>query len=172
MIMTLRIVSVIGHLKEASKTSQITAAVTGKIEAYLKEKECLVKSDVIELSTLCGKLFEWGNADVQEKLEMVASCHVLIVASPTFKASFTGLLKSFLDMIPQDGLLTKRVVPVMVGAAPHHSLAVELQLRPVLTELGAACTPKGLYILDSQMEQLPELLDKWLAQTVKGFSFQ
>ena len=85
-----------------------------------------------------------------------------MIASPTYKASYTGLLKAFLDWFAQDQLAAVTVVPVMVGAAPEHALAVEVHLRPVLVELGASMPTRGLYVLESQLGDLDAVLDAWL----------
>jgi len=51
---------------------------------------------------------------------------------------------------------------VMVGAAPIHSLAVDTYLRPLLVELGASCPTRGLFVLESQLPDLPATVAKWL----------
>ena len=63
----------------------------------------------------------------------------MVVASPTYKATYTGLLKSFLDRYGNNALAATTCVPLMTGAAPIHALAPEAYLRPLLVELGAAC---------------------------------
>jgi FMN reductase len=87
----------------------------------------------------------------------VKSASLLIVASPTFKAAYTGLLKLFLDQFPAGELIGMTAIPLMLGAAPRHALAPELLLRPVLTEIGCSCPLPGLYLLDSQYAGSPEL---------------
>jgi FMN reductase len=79
----------------------------------------------------------------------VQGAHVVVVASPTFKASYTGVLKLFLDQVPTDGLAGVAAVPVMMGAGPGHALAPELLLKPVLVELGATCPTRALYLLET-----------------------
>jgi FMN reductase len=85
-----------------------------------------------------------------------------VVASSTYKASYTGLLKSFLDWFGQTGLSGVTAVPVMVGAGPHHALAVEVHLRPVLVEIGASLPTRGLYVLESELGDLDGVIDRWL----------
>lgn len=89
-----------------------------------------------------------GEALRQRALE----ADVLVVASPTFKAAMTGLLKSFLDWFPEKALAGKIALPIMVGAAPHHSLALEYSMKPVLSEMGAFVLG-GLYVLDSNIDK-------------------
>src|SRR5690606_41375431 len=87
----------------------------------------------------------------------------VVVASPTFKATYTGVLKLFLDQLPADGLAGVVGVPLMLGAGPGHLLAPELLLKPVLVELGATCPTQGLYLLDKAYDQ-PGAFDGWLAK--------
>jgi FMN reductase len=54
----------------------------------------------------------------------------------------------------------------MVGAAPQHALAVEVHLRPVLVELGATMPTRGLYVMESQLESLDEVVGAWVAEAV------
>ena len=86
----------------------------------------------------------------------------IVVASPTYKASYTGLLKAFLDWFSTtdlDGIVT---VPVMVGAGAAHALAVEVHLRPVLIEIGATVPTRGLYVLEADLSRLDEVIGVWL----------
>jgi FMN reductase len=90
---------------------------------------------------------------------------VVVVASPTYKAAYTGLLKVFLDRFPSDGLAGVVAVPLMLGAGPAHALAPEHTLRPVLVELGATVPTRGLYLIDRDFANAATL-DPWLARAV------
>ena len=82
-------------------------------------------------------------------------------ACPTYKASYTGPLKAFVDTYPTDGLAGVRAVPVMVGTAMSHALAPEVHLRPLLVELGASVPTRGLYVLDSALDELDSIVTAW-----------
>jgi FMN reductase len=84
------------------------------------------------------------------------------VASPTYKASYTGLLKSFLDWFDTTSLEGVTVIPVMTGAGAHHALAVEVHLRPVLVELGASLPTRGLYVTEAELPEADEVIASWL----------
>jgi FMN reductase len=88
----------------------------------------------------------------------------VVVASPTYKGAYTGLLKLFLDRFAGQTGLTGLAVPLMLGGSPAHSLAPELMLRPVLTELGATVPGRGLFVVDSQHDD-PAAYAGWLAAT-------
>src|SRR6202021_2230406 len=91
----------------------------------------------------------------------VAVSSVAIFASPTYKASYTGLLKAFLDRYGSNGLAGVVAVPVMTGGWPGHLLAVEVHLRPVLVELGAIVPTRGLYVTEPELADLGTAVAKW-----------
>src|SRR5690348_8540778 len=89
---------------------------------------------VVDLAELGGAVLDLDDERVTGLVREVASYDVVVVASPTYKAALTGLLKAFLDRFPGDGLRGVVAVPLMLGAGPGHALAVETSLRPVLAE--------------------------------------
>ena len=86
------------------------------------------------------------------------------VEPPTYKATYTGLLKAFLDWFSQTGLSGVIAVPVMVGAGAQHALAVEVHLRPLLVEIGASVPTRGLYVTEDRLEDLPAVTGEWLVE--------
>ncbi len=153
-----KVAVVVGNPKPASRTLTVGTRVA---EALLDTAFGGQGSiDQVELAPLGGALFAWGDPDVAAAKATVLGSDLLVVASPVYKASYTGLLKAFLDQFGRDELAALPTVPLMVGAGPAHALAVEMQLRPVLVEIGASCPTRGLYVLESQVESLD--LSDWL----------
>jgi FMN reductase len=109
--------------------------------------------EVLDVVTLGPGLLGWGDPAVLRAVELVAAADLAVVASPTFKATYSGLLKLFLDQFAGgEGLRGVVAVPLMLGAGPAHALAPELLLKPVLVELGAICPAPGLYQLDKSYD--------------------
>ncbi|WP_341346488.1 NADPH-dependent FMN reductase [Paenibacillus sp. FSL H3-0469] len=81
---------------------------------------------------------------------LVAEADAVIVVSPVYKASYTGVLKTFLDLVPQKGLAGKIVLPLFMGGSLAHLLAIDYALKPVLSVLGARYILGGVYAVDSQ----------------------
>jgi FMN reductase len=103
-----------------------------------------------DLSELGPGLLGWGDAAVASAVAQAAASDVVIVASPTFKATYTGLLKLFLDQFDgSTGLQDVVAVPLQLGGGPAHALSPELHLKPVLVELGAIVPAPALYLIDS-----------------------
>ena len=84
----------------------------------------------------------------------VADSEVVFILTPIFKASYTGILKTYLDLIPQKGLENKTIVPIAIGGSIGHLLAVEYSLKPVLSVLGATEILNSVYVLDQQVERI------------------
>lgn len=116
---------------------------------------------VVDVVTLGPSLLGWGDEGVQAAVATVAASDLVVVASPTYKGSITGVLKCFLDQVPTGGLMGVTAVALMLGAGPGHGLAPEYALRPVLAELGARVPARGLYVLDSVWED-PDSYRPWL----------
>jgi FMN reductase len=153
---------VVGNPKPRSRTR----AVGERVAARAAAAGGLVVDDVtvIDLADLGGRLFDWSSPDVHEAVRAVSAMALLVVASPTYKATYTGLLKSFLDWFSTTGLSGVVTVPVMVGAGAAHALAVEVHLRPVLVEIGATLPTRGLYVLEDRLDDLEGAIDAWLAE--------
>ena len=149
---------VIGNPRAGGRTSTLGEAV-GRAVAGARGGDQVV---VHELADVASHVFEWGHEDVAALGAQLASADVNIFASPTFKATYTGLLKAFLDNYGDDALAGTRAVPVMIGGNPAHALAPEVHLRPLLVELGASVPTRGLYVLASTFDQLDELVASWL----------
>jgi len=145
---------VVGNPKPASRT--LTAA------TYVARELSGAEPDlVVDLATLGAQLLDWQDPEVAGLVAEVGAADLVVVACPTYKATYTGLLKLFLDRFATDGLRGV-AVPLMLGAGPTHALAPELTLRPVLTEIGGT-TVRGLYVMDSRHED-PDAYSDWLAQ--------
>jgi FMN reductase len=115
----------------------------------------------VDLVDFGAALLDWQDQQVAQTIKDVAASDLLVVASPTYKATYTGLLKLFLDRIAGGGLAGVTAVPLMLGGDWRHSLAADMLLKPVLVELGATCPTRGLFLTDSDYAQSP-VLDAWL----------
>jgi len=72
----------------------------------------------------------------------------VVVATPVYKASYSGLLKTLLDLLPQRALADKVVLPLATGGTQGHLVAIDYALRPLLTSMGADRLVPGCFVLD------------------------
>ena len=153
-----RIAVITGNPKPASRTHSVALAVA---EALAKELPDAETRPVIDLAHYAPRLFDWADEELTGLTAQVAAADVAVFASPTYKASYTGLLKAFLDRYGNNGLAGVTAVPVMTGGWPGHLLAVEVHLRPVLVELGATVPARGLYVTEPELADLDKAVSKW-----------
>ena len=98
---------------------------------------------------------DFQHPDVIAATEAVEWAQALVIATPVYKAAYSGALKAWLDVLPQSALQGKTVLPLATGGSPHHMLALDYALRPVLQSLGARQILAGIYATDAQV-LLPE----------------
>ncbi|CAL9364493.1 FMN reductase (NADPH) [Streptomyces sp. enrichment culture] len=72
----------------------------------------------------------------------------VVIGTPVYKAAYSGLLKSLLDLLPQYALTGKTVLPLATGGSTAHVLAIDYALRPVLNSMGALHIVPGWFTLD------------------------
>ena len=161
--MNTRVAVVVGNPKPRSRTRAVAEQVArAAAQAAGLGDPSVEELHVIDLADLAGQLFDWSSTAVREQVEILSSATLAVVASPVYKASYTGLLKAFLDWFGQTGLDGVTVVPVMVGGSAAHALAVEVHLRPVLVEIGASLPSRGLFVLEQELDQLGGTIAAWL----------
>jgi FMN reductase len=149
---------VVGNPKANSRTLKVALAVADALSGRLGID---AGRTVVDLAEVATELFDPESPTVNGLLGDVAASKVVVVASPTFKATYTGLLKSFFDRYTTNALSSCVAVGVMTGAAPIHALAVEVHLGPLLVELGASIPARGLYVTEQQFDDLDAAIGGW-----------
>jgi FMN reductase len=99
---------------------------------------------------------DFAHPEIVQALSRVAKADVVVIATPIYKAAYSGLLKAFLDLLPQDGLQHKAVVALATGGSQAHFLAVDYALKPVLSALGTREVLDTVYATDSQLAKLAD----------------
>jgi FMN reductase len=144
------VVVVVGNPKVGSRTRAAA-------ELLVERLTGAPPADVVEVAELGAGLLAWGDPAVAAAKQRVLAADLLVVASPTYKATYTGLLKLFLDQFAAGELAGTTTIPLMLGGSHHHALAGEHTLKPVLSAIGASCPTPALYLLDSEWETSPDL---------------
>jgi FMN reductase len=94
--------------------------------------------------------------EFQAAQQTVEKADGVVITSPVYKASYTGVLKSFLDLLPQSALRGKAVLPLLTGGSLAHLLALDYALRPVLQSLDARTIVAGLFLIDKWIQVAPD----------------
>jgi FMN reductase len=148
---------VVGNPQPGSRTRLVAE----EVARQLAERSGADVLPTAELSEVAGLLFRFPAPEVDALLEAVAAADVVVVASPTYKATYTGLLKAFLDRYGNGGLATVTAVPVLTVGTPVHALAVEVALRPLLVELGASVPTRGIAFPAGAVEDRVRIVGEW-----------
>jgi FMN reductase len=148
----LRLVAVSGGLHSPSKAAALTEYLLGLI---VEEVHC--EPQTIELSRLAPQL---GAAvsrshlsdSAEGMLTAVEQADVLLVTTPVYRGSYTGLFKHFFDFIHQDALIDKPVLLAATGGSERHALMIDHQLRPLFSFFQARTLPLGVYATDQDFD--------------------
>jgi FMN reductase len=104
--------------------------------------------DVRDLPPAALLAADTGHPEIARVLDLFARADGVVVATPVYKAAYSGLLKVLLDLLPQRALHEKVVLPVATGGTLAHLLVLDYALRPVLTALGSTEVVQGYFLLD------------------------
>lgn len=91
-----------------------------------------------------------ADPEIAAALAALAAAHGVAVATPVYKAAYTGLLKTFLDLFPDGALRGKVALPIATAGSAAHALALDYALTPVLRSLGASSILAGFFATDAQ----------------------
>jgi len=157
----MRIGVIVGNPKPQSRTLALATRLAREIDG--DADLC-----VVDLVDYKDKLFTPTEDALDSLVVELAQQDVLVVASPTYKATYTGLLKAFLDRYPHRGLAGVFAVPVMTIAGGAHSMAADVHLRPLLVELGAIVPTESLAFPTPEQERIDQLVSEWVARNARA----
>ena len=138
-----------GSPSESSRSAALLDAVSLRLARRGGLK--VERLNIRELPAQALLLAEWGHPEIVKALAQVQRARAIVVATPVYKAAYSGVLKVFLDLLPQTALKEKTVLPLATGGSPHHMLALDYALRPVLQSLSARHILPGVYATDAQI---------------------
>lgn len=129
-----------------------SAALLDGVQYRLRQRGAYAERlQIRDLSAQALILADFGHRSISQAIARVADAQVLVVATPVYKAAYSGVLKVFLDLLSQTALAGKTVLPLATGGSPNHMLALDYALRPVLQSLGAKHILPGIYATDAQV---------------------
>jgi FMN reductase len=152
-----RISVVVGNPRPRSRTLHVARALALTIAARTGATRC----PSVDLAEYSRSMFDWSGEEIPRLDQEIRASSLVIVASPTYKASYTGLLKCFLDRVPSGAWAGVTAIPLMTTAVPGHAGAVGLTLRPVLEELGARMPTSGVTFHMPEFAHLGRFVNEW-----------
>ncbi|MFJ1298532.1 FMN reductase [Pseudomonadota bacterium AL_CKDN230030165-1A_HGKHYDSX7] len=144
----LRLVAVSGGLQRPSKSAALAEHLMDLIADVVPCEQRLV-----ELGQLAPQLTGavWRSQlpeSVERELAAVEQADILVVTTPVYRGSYTGLFKHFFDFLHQDALVDTPVLLAATGGSDRHALMIDHQLRPLFSFFQARTLPLGVYATD------------------------
>jgi FMN reductase len=153
------IVVVSGNPRAGSRTSALAIAVGEAIAAQLGS----AAPQVIEVGDLGPGLLTPGDTATKDAVTALAEAQLLVIATPTYKGSYTGVLKVLLDQLPAQALAGKLAVPVVTAGVAPQAAAAEALLRQLLVELGSIAVRPGLPVVEADLAESATVAQKYAA---------
>jgi FMN reductase len=166
----LRVAVVVGNPRPGSRTRKAAEAIAGALVADLATKGVTTSGvDVLDLAELVSVTFGPRAVPaaqaVDDPFAAVREAGLVVVATPAYKGTFTGLLKVYLDQFGHQALAGAVAVPVGIGASDTHRDAAGLDLARVLEELGATVPVGPAAISESDLDALDGPVQEWTARS-------
>lgn len=144
------ILAIAGSPAHPSRTYSLLELATQRLQAQG------VETDIISVRDLPPEDLAYGRYDspaLAQPKALIERADGVIISTPIYKASYTGVLKAFLDLLPQRALVGKVVLPIATGGTIAHYLSIDYALKPVLSELGARHFISTVYAIDHQVQR-------------------
>jgi len=147
------IVTVLGSPQTPSRTEAVLSHVVRRLAAAGHEIRPVVLRELPAEALLAADV---SDPAIAAAVALVEQADAVVIASPVYKAAYSGLLKVFLDLLPQYALHGKDVLPLVTGGSPAHVLAVDYALRPVLASMGPAHIGPGWFVSSAHVAVYPD----------------
>jgi FMN reductase len=152
------IVTVVGNPRPASRTHMLARTLASELARVLDRDPPLD----VDLAALGPGVLDPDDERANAAISDVLAGDLLVIASPTYKATYSGLLKAFLDRLGTGALAGATAVPILLAGAPNHQLAIDVHFAPLLFELGARVPARGLFVLEADVPQFGATAEQWV----------
>jgi len=172
-----RLVVVSGGLREPSSTRLLADRLTAAVVADLRREGVEASAEIVELRPLGHAVMDamltgFPGGALADAVERLRDADGLIAVTPSFNASYSGLFKSFFDVLPEETLSAMPVLIAATGGTERHSLVLEHALRPMFSYLEAVVSPTGVYAAteDFGTVQAEDALSRRITRAATDFS--
>jgi FMN reductase len=142
-----RLLMLIGAATPPGPLAATIAAAAEAVRVVARDIEVEVMNLAETAIDICdGRPLEGYATATREAVDRIAAAAAVLIAAPVYRASYPGVLKNLLDIVPVGALQGKPVGIVAMGGSAHHYLGVDTQLRQVLGWFGALVAPTGVYL--------------------------
>jgi len=155
---TPNVVTVVGNPRPESRTHRLARTLVIELVAALDG----TAGDEVDLAVIGSGVLDPEDPEARDAVERVLAADLLVIASPTYKATYSGLLKAFLDRLGTGALTGTAAIPILLAGADNHRLAIDVHFTPLLLELGARVPARGLFVLESEVEEFEATAAAWV----------
>ncbi|WP_342047317.1 NADPH-dependent FMN reductase [Bacillus sp. OTU530] len=148
------IVIISGSPSQPSRTSAISTYLEKILVIGGKQVSTITVRDLPAEDLLFAN---FNSPKIKQAQSLIEQAQAVIIVSPIYKASYPGLLKAFLDLIPEKGLVNKVILPVATGGTIAHLLSLEYAFKPLFSVLGSREIINGVFIVDSDINYKNQL---------------
>lgn len=156
---TLRALGISGSVSTNSRSRVLVEQTLARLEKLGADSSLLDLTDLPADALLARRRDDTVDAAILQATQAA----ILVLGTPIYRASYTGQLKAFLDLFPQDALRGRMVGLIATGAGSTHALVIDHGLRPLVASLRGLTAAQALYVTDSQFPdkaQVPEEIDR------------
>lgn len=167
------ILSLLGSPSAHSRSGALLSQLEARLTITLDDEHAVSRLALRDLPPEALLRGDGADPAIVGAVAAVRDATLLLIATPIYKAAYSGLLKTFLDLLPLDALRGKTIVPLATGGSAAHLLALDYALKPVLAALGARDIRDAIFASDVQLpldgasyvpvRDLSERLDRALA---------
>jgi FMN reductase len=162
-----------GGLREPSSTRLLADRIDTAVRTELTNAGVPASSSIIELRPLGRAIMDamltgFAGKELEAAFDTVASADGVIAITPAFNASYSGLFKSFFDVLPEDTLSDMPVMIAATGGTERHSLVLEHAMRPMFSYLHAVVSPTGVYAATDDFGNTTQLAER-IGQAASDF---
>ncbi len=150
--MSVRLTAVLGSATAPGRLRRALEEAIGRAEDAKLVQACLIDLADVDVASADGRPPAALSDDTAHVVEAIASADAVLLATPVYRGSMTGVLKNLLDHTPVEALERKPVAIVAMGASQHHYLGVERHLRDVLAFFGALVLPLAVYLTSADFD--------------------
>ena len=143
---TLKAVAISGSPSSTSRSRRLLTCALGELRAEGVETE-LIDLAALPADALLGRSL---SPEVTNAMGLIAEADIVLAATPVYRATYSGLLKVFFDLLPASALVGKIGIPIATGGSASHQLVLDHGLRPLFASLGAITVPSATYATDAQ----------------------
>lgn len=146
------VVKINGSPTRPSKTEILVNAIGAAVASKIHVEEHALTLSEVGHAYMCGLTRPDISAKGEQLLQLVERADVLIVGTPVYRASYTGLLKHFFDLVDRDAMRGRRAIICATGGTPMHGLVLEHQLRPLMSFFAMQTAQTAIYGLSEDFQ--------------------